>query len=52
MQALRAPAIGVSTIVLIPLQPIYRHSHLEPQFFLIRDVRLMDEVHVTDGNCL
>ena len=52
LQALRAPAICAPAIVLIALQPIDRHAHLEPQFFLIGDVRLMDEVHVTHRNSL
>ena len=52
MQALLAPAIRMPAVVLIALEPVDGNPHLEPQLFFVGDVRLVDEVHVANGDRL
>ena len=43
------PIVSPAAIVLMPLQAVYRNTHLKTEIFLIRDVRLVNQIHITDG---
>ncbi len=52
MHTLLAPAVGPSSVVLVALEPVDGNAKLKTEFFLVGNMRLVNEVHVADRNGL
>jgi hypothetical protein len=52
VHALCTPSERPATVILLSLKPEHRHAHLESQFLLVGDVRLVHQIDVTDADCL